>query len=83
MKYGDGLMGWGNRQESFEKDRKREHKGFYYFFLSLFLLIGGMSTIIYGLVGLDWVQKPYVVLGAILVVVGFSIVVGGFGKVDE
>ena len=81
MKYGEGPMGWGKRVESFEKDKKRERKGVYYLILSLISLIGGMSSVVYGLTGQSWVQKPYVALGVVMVITGFSIVVGGFGKV--
>ena len=83
MRYGKGMMGWDIAPPNRELDRKRERKGVYYLVLSLISLIGGMSSVVYGLTGQSWVQKPYVAFGAFMVLVGFSIVIGGFGKVKQ
>ena len=72
---------WAERSKSAKRDSKREHKGIYFLMLSLISLLGGMAGIIYGLAGKDWIQKPYLVLGAFMILIGLSIVIGGFGKV--
>jgi len=72
---------WTERSKSAKRDSKREHKGIYFLMLSLMSLLGGMAGIIYGLAGKDWIQKPYLVLGAFMILIGLSIVIGGFGKV--
>jgi hypothetical protein len=46
-------------------------------------IIGGFAGMLYGLAGKDWVQKPYVMMSAVLILFGLSIVIGGFGKVKE
>jgi len=72
---------WVKRSKTLGRDAKREHKGIYFLLLSLLSLLGGMTSIIYGLAGKDWIQKPYLILGAVMVLIGMSIVIGGFGKV--
>ena len=72
---------WNIRGPKLKKDYKREHKGEYYLGLSIISIIGGFAGLIYGLAGKDWVQKPYVIFGALMVLMGLSIVIGGFGKV--
>ena len=74
---------WIERQPKLKKDYKREHKGEYYLILSIISILGGFAGLIYGLAGQDWVQKPYVILSAILILFGLSIVIGGFGRVKE
>lgn len=74
---------WEKRTVESREDRKREHKGVYYLGLSLFSLLGGVVSVLYGLAGKDWIQKPYLILGCVLILVGLSIVIGGFGKVKS
>jgi hypothetical protein len=72
---------WSARANSIKRDSKREHIGEYFLGLSVVSLLGGMISMVYGLAGKDWVQKPYLILGGVLILVGLSIVIGGFGKV--
>ena len=72
---------WAGRNEQLKKESKREEKGFWYLALSVVSIMGGASGIIYGLLGRDWVQKPYIIMGAVLILFGLSVVIGGFGKV--
>lgn len=74
---------WVPREAQQKQDTRREDKGLYFLGLSIFSLLGGMVSILYGLAGKDWVQKPYLILGALMVIVGLSIVIGGFGKVKN
>jgi len=74
---------WVKRNPELKKDHKREHKGEYYLLLSIISIIGGFAEVIYGLAGQDWVQKPYVIMGCVMVLLGLSIVIGGFGRVKE
>ena len=74
---------WEQRTSTLKTDSKREHKGVYYLALATISILGGVAGMVYGLIGQDWVQKPYVVMGGVLVLFGVSIVIGGFGKVRE
>jgi len=74
---------WAERASYLKKDSKREHKGMWYLGLSIISILGGFAGLVYGLAGTDWVQKPYVIMGAVLVLFGLSVVIGGFGKVKE
>jgi len=79
----ENMKYWAERKLYQKKDSKREHKGVWFLGLSIISIIGGFAGFIYGLVGKDWVQKPYVVMSLVLIVFGMSIVIGGFGRVKE
>jgi len=72
---------WAEREPKLRKDYKRERKGFYYLALSIVSILGGFAGLIYGLAGKDWVQKPYVIMALVMIALGLSIVIGGFGRV--
>jgi len=74
---------WAERKSYLKKDSEREHKGMWYLGLSIISILGGFVGLLYGLAGQDWVQKPYVIMGAVLILFGLSVVIGGFGKVKE
>ncbi len=74
---------WTNRSPELKKDTRREEKGVYYLGLSIISILGGVAGLIYGLAGKGWIQRPYVLMGAVMVLFGLSIVIGGFGKVEE
>ena len=74
---------WEDRIPKLKKDYKREEKGLYYLILSIISLIGGFAGVIYGLAGEPWIQKIYVFMGGTLILIGLSIVIGGFGRVKE
>ena len=77
----ENMKYWAERASYLKSDMKREHQGIWYLALSIVSIIGGFVGIFYGLAGESWIQKPYVMMGAVLVCVGMSIVIGGFGKV--
>lgn len=74
---------WADRGPKLKKDYRRERKGLYYLGLSIISILGGLAGLTYGLIGQDWIQKPYVIMGAVLIVFGVSVVIGGFGRVKE
>jgi len=74
---------WSERAPKLKRDYKREHKGEYYLGLSIISIIGGFAGTVYGLAGKGYIQKPYVIMGAVMVLFGLSIIIGGFGKVKE
>ena len=74
---------WAERTPKLKRDYRREHKGEYYLLLSIISILGGFVGVVYGLAGKGYIQKPYVIMGATMVLFGLSIVIGGFGKVKE
>jgi hypothetical protein len=79
----ENMKYWVERKYELKKDMKREEKGLYYLGLSIVSILGGVSGLVYGLIGKDWIQRPYVILGGLMILFGLSIVIGGFGKVKE
>jgi hypothetical protein len=79
----ENMKYWAERGPKLKKDIKREHQGIWYLGLSIVSIIGGFAGMLYGLAGKDWVQKPYVMMSAVLILFGLSIVIGGFGRVKE
>lgn len=77
------MKAWSNRTPTLKRDYHKEHKGVYYLVLSTISILGGFAGLLYGLAGKGWVQKPYIIMGAVMVLFGLSIVIGGFGRVKE
>lgn len=74
---------WEKRRVELNNNALRERKGLYYLALSIISILGGVAGLTYGLAGLAWIQKPYVVMGGLLILFGMSFVLGGFGKVRK
>jgi hypothetical protein len=79
----ENMKYWVERGPKHKKDLKREEKGLFYLEMSILTIIGGASGLVYGLVAKGYILKPVVVLSILSIILGLSIVIGGFGRVNR
>jgi hypothetical protein len=79
----ENMKYWVERKYELKKDERREEKGLYYLALSILTIVGGAAGIIYGLVAKGYILKPVIAISVLSIILGLSIVIGGFGKVKQ